>query len=180
MFKKDLKNNTDERHNNIYRKSILHNNFIMLLKTDFNKRRLIEKIERLDLAKRSYAVTITPIYKNRSLNQNSLMWLWIAVISADSGIPSKALHEKFKKMFIRFQDQEPENEMHARIERDQKLTTIMGIQFEEEPTTTALNTVNFKKYMDLIHKVADDFNIQLPNPDDKNMDEIVAYYQQYI
>jgi len=81
--------------------------------------------------------------KKRSLNQNSLYWVWLQIISEDLGYTTEELHDSFRSMFL--------------TDRSKKIPLIRS--------TTALNTLEFIQYLKKIEKEANELGIILPaNP----------------
>lgn len=60
---------------------------------------LLNDLQNLNPLK-EWKVTIEPHTKNRSNQQNALMWKWISIISDHTGYHPDELHEGFKRNFI--------------------------------------------------------------------------------
>lgn len=90
--------------------------------------------------------------KNRSLNQNSLMWMWINQladkVSDDTGHTPQEIHEYFKMSFL-----------------SPVITEIMGKTVEIR-TTTKLNTAEMHDYMERIYQWAVGQGYYLPLPEE--------------
>ena len=88
-----------------------------------------------------YEVTIKPYKRNRSLEQNSLMWKWYSIIADDLGYTTEEIHEEFmRKLLIPITMQTPSGlvevystkklkvkEMTAYLEGIERTATEMGI-----------------------------------------------------
>lgn len=107
------------------------------------------KIEHLNeylknLKKANVSVEIKRVRKIRSINQNSLYWAWLEIISTDTGYDSEELHTTFKSMFL--------------VDRTKKIPLVRS--------TTKLDKLQFGQYLDKIERVASELGIVLPNPED--------------
>ena len=100
----------------------------------------LDTIKALDIAT-VYEVTIKPYKRNRSLEQNSLMWKWYSIIADDLGYTTEEIHEEFmRKLLIPITMQTPSGlvevystkklkvkEMTAYLEGIERTATEMGI-----------------------------------------------------
>lgn len=128
------------------------------LKTEVDRQMVIAQINRLDLSK-NYSIDINQKKKVRTLSQNRLERLWLTCISFETGTDTNVLHDIFKKKFL-----EPE------------IVEQYGVKIERY-TTTNLNTIQFKYYLDKIQEFANsELGITLPNPDDRYWDEFYSFY----
>ncbi len=83
--------------------------------------------------------------KFRSVSQNNLYWLWLGVISDDTGFTTDELHGTFKSMYL--------------TDHTQKIPLVRS--------TTALNTEEFTIYLNKIQDLCrEKLEITLPNPED--------------
>lgn len=108
-------------------------------------------------------VKIEQAKEKRSIDQNSLMWLWIACISQETGNSTAMLHTEFKEMFLPF-----------------KTVILFGKEKREYTSTTELDTLQFKKYLDSIQLFASENGITLPNPEDKYFEQFKETYKDYL
>lgn len=121
-------------------------------------------------------IIIRPYKRNRSREQNSLMWKWLTVIEAETGQDRESLHEHYKSKFlsrILVRDDPKYAEMSARVKAvradglheiaDQMRSQIMFLT-----STSVLNTKQFSEYMDLIERDAADMGIALPQPPERH------------
>jgi hypothetical protein len=131
---------------------------IRQLKTEVDRNMVLAQIQRLDLSK-NYSIEISQKKKVRTLSQNRLERLWLKCISFETGTDTNVLHDIFKKKFL-----EPES-----IEQ-------YGVKIDRY-TTTNLNTIQFKYYLDKIQEFANsELGIKLPNPDEKYWEEFYEFY----
>jgi len=114
-------------------------------KNDEVKQNCIDHIQSLDGV---YRVTIEKYVKNRSQAQSRLMWLWLGIISSDTGESPENLHEIFKLRFL----------------GTEKIQS-MGYSIEIPKSTTKLTTHEFTDYLDKIEGLALSIDIRLPHPE---------------
>lgn len=117
-----------------------------VLKNDDIKKNCIDHIQSLDGV---YRVTIEKYVKNRSQAQSRLMWLWLGIISNDTGESPENLHQVFKLRFL----------------GTEKIQS-MGYSIEIPKSTTKLTTQEFTDYLDKIEGLALSIDIRLPHPQD--------------
>lgn len=96
-----------------------------------------------------YDITITKYKKDRTKSQNSLMWMWLGIISNDTGESPENLHNIFKLRFL----------------GTEKIQS-MGYSIEIPKSTTKLTTQEFTDYLDKIEGLAMSIDIRLPHPQD--------------
>ena len=127
------------------------------LKTEANE----AKEYLLKLIDKNCVVEITKKLKKRTVNQNSLYWLWLTCIEHETGNDKDDLHEFFKNKWIISENKE-----------------VLGEYINIKPSTTKLDTVKFKQYLDKIQIFAStELSISLPNPEDKAFEEFERYYR---
>ena len=131
---------------------------LLKLRQPSDKVKIIEYINKLNDSKQ-YDVTVNIHRIKRTIPQNRLYWLWINVIAKETGDDANHLHDEFGDRFL------------WKVQY-----AVLGIKKEETISTTALNTIQFKTYLDQINVLAGEYGIVLPNPDDKYFDEMVDYY----
>ena len=103
----------------------------------------------LDLSK-PWAVTVEPYKERRSLNQNSLYWQWIGIISRETGNDPDTVHEAFKQKFLI-----PEE------------ISFMGEKMLYR-STAKLDTRSMSEYMDKVYAfTTSELGILLPVPEDE-------------
>jgi nitrogenase molybdenum-iron protein alpha/beta subunit len=128
------------------------------LKTEVDRNMVLAQIQRLDLSK-NYSIEINQKKKVRTLSQNRLERLWLTCISFETGEDTDVLHDIFKKKWL-----EPE------------IIEKYGVKVERY-TTTNLNTIQFKYFLDKIQTFANsELGIVLPNPDEKYWEEFFDFY----
>jgi hypothetical protein len=98
-----------------------------------NKRALFDFLLSHGDYKGQYIVEIEKLKSKRSLDQNSLYWLYLGVIERETGNLADDLHELFKRKFL------------PPIPK-----TILGIQFRLPASTSDLNKAEFGEYLDKI------------------------------
>jgi len=123
---------------------------------------VIQYINRLP--DKAYDVKIVNRKKKRTLNQNSLYWLWINCISDETGNDPKELHEYFSDKYL-----------------PKETIEIFGIAKSRPISTTKLNTVQFTNYMENIEVFASsELGIVLPQPEDLYFTDFLEKYKNYI
>ena len=94
-------------------------------------------------------IRIEKYKKDRTTSQNKLMWLWLGIISNDTGESPENLHNIFKLRFL----------------GTEKIQS-MGYSIEIPKSTTKLTTQEFTDYLDKIEGLALSIDIRLPHPDE--------------
>ena len=106
-----------------------------------------------------YSVTITRAKEPRSLDQNSLMWLWFTCIEAETGTPRQDVHDYYCVRFLR------------------RSITWNGFNRTVVEGTSKLSKERMTWFLDQIQADAQtEFGIRLPLPEDKYFEE---FYQTY-
>jgi len=95
-----------------------------------------------------YDIDVKPHVKSRSTSQNRLMWMWLNLISKETGNDPDDLHNLFKIKFLGTEEK-----------------TLYGTKMEIPKSTTKLSTKEFTNYLDRIENLATDIGIKLPHPD---------------
>ena len=115
------------------------------------------------LANGEYELIVRRKVKKRSIEQNSLLWLYYACIENETGQDKNDIHSYYCGKFLT-----KEVEIYGKIER------IVG-------GTRNLTTVEFKYFLDRVQAdVSSELGIELPDPNDLRWDEFKSYYQQYL
>lgn len=117
-----------------------------VLKNDEIKNNCIKHIQSLDGV---YRVTIEKYKKNRSNAQSRLYWMWLNIISDETGNSAENLHEILKLKFL----------------GTEKIQSL-GYSIEIPKSTTKLTTQEFTDYLDKIEVLALSIDIRLPHPQD--------------
>lgn len=134
------------------------------LRSEADKKAVNDYIQKLDLSKRQYKVSISKKEEKRTLPQNRLYRLWLNCISFESGNDVDDLHEYFKMRFLG---------VHSRI--------IYGEEISRTVSTTELNTEQFTAYLDKVQKWSSiELGIMLPNPEDLIFEQFAERYRNYI
>ena len=106
-----------------------------------------------------YTVTITSKKEPRSIDQNSLMWLWFTCIEAETDTPKQDVHDYYCRSFLM-----KEISWNGRSE----------IIFSG---TSKLSKDEMTRFLDRVQADAwAEFGIRLPLPEDKYFEE---FYQTY-
>ncbi len=112
------------------------------------------------LPDKKYEISINLQREKRSVSQNALYWLWIACICEDTGNSKEMVHRELRMKFL------------------PHFSGKLGI----EPTsTTTLDTLQMKKYLDEVNLWAAEYlGIVLPDPEDKYWAEFYDKYKHLI
>lgn len=91
-------------------------------------------------------LVIKKAVKTRSLDQNALYWLYLGVISDDTGHTAEEIHEYAKRLYLKPQ-----------------ILTLFGKNIKVPGTTTTLSKNEFSEYLSKIEQLT---NIPIPNWND--------------
>lgn len=109
---------------------------------------------------KKYEVSVNLQREKRSINQNSLYWLWVACICDETGNSKGKVHSELGKMFLPLK------------------TGKLGV---EPISTTTLDTLQMKKYLDEVCLWAAEFlGCILPDPEDLYWNEFYDKYKHMI
>lgn len=133
-----------------------------LIHNEHSRRVVFEYLEKLNLSKK-YSVEITLKKETRTLSQNRLYWLYLACLEQETGNEKEALHDFFKRKWLRKNTTELQNEQ------------IISVY-----STKELNTVQFKAYIDKIVLFAAEEGIILPDPNDLSWSQFYETYKDFI
>lgn len=123
----------------------------------------LEYIQKLSLNKK-YSIEIKVQREQRSLPQNKLYWLYLACLQDETGEHKDNLHEYFKSKFLGVDERE-----------------CFGTRFYLPNTTTKLDTLQFKNYLDRIQEFANvELGITLPDPKDLYWIDFYNKYKDFI
>ena len=95
-----------------------------------------------------WEVSIKPYKKNRSLEQNALMWKWYDILGADLGYTTEEVHE----------------EMMRKLLTPVCINTPSGVV--EVYSTRKLKVKEMAEYLQGIERTATEMGIGLPRPSD--------------
>ena len=109
----------------------------------------LDTIKALDIAT-VYEVTIKPYKRNRSLEQNSLMWKWYSIIADDLGYTTEEIHEEFMRKLL----------------TPTIVKTPSGMV--EVYSTKKLKVKEMTAYLEGIERTATEMGIALPRPYENN------------
>lgn len=123
----------------------------------------LEYIQKLSLNKK-YSIEIKVQREQRSLPQNKLYWLYLACLQDETGEHKDNLHDFFKSKFLGVDERE-----------------CFGTRFYLPNTTTKLDTLQFKNYLDRIQEFASvELGITLPDPKDLYWIDFYNKYKDFI
>lgn len=136
---------------------------IFKLINEIEREKAINYIAFLDISK-IYHIKITQKREKRSIDQNALYWLWLTCIEQETGHDKNELHDIFRAKFL-----------------DYERIGILDFSYDRLKSTTSLNTLQFKQYLDKIQIFANsELYIELPNPEDLKFEQFKDYYSKYL
>jgi len=114
------------------------------------------------LANGEYTLTITKRRTKRSVEQNSLMWMWFNCIENETGTSKQDVHDYCCRAF------------------NYRVVEINGKQEKVAGGTSKLTTVTMTDFLNKVQAwAASELGIILPNPDDLEFEEFQKYYKQF-
>ena len=124
-----------------------------------DKQAVMSYLEKLPTDK-PYFAEIKQIRHRRTIDQNSLYWLWLKCLQDETGEDKDRLHEYFKARYLGVSTVE-----------------VFGVDVQMSASTTKLDTKEMTHYLDRIQQFAlADLGIALPNPSDLHWEQ---FYQKY-
>lgn len=111
-----------------------------------------------------YHVKVTLKREKRTVDQNSLYWLWIACIRDETGNEKDFLHDHFRGKYIGYDEQ-----------------VVFGEVIRKPKSTTRLDTKQFTLYLESIRVfAASELGIVLPDPEDKYWQDFYDKYKLFL
>jgi methylphosphotriester-DNA--protein-cysteine methyltransferase len=139
------------------------------ISNESEKRQVQSYIETLETQKgKTFNVSVKLERKSRTIDQNRLMWLWLACIADETGYSRSELHEIFKEQFLGI---------------DEKRYSIGKFTAECRlvKSTAGLDTAQFTHYLDRINAfAAAELGIRLPQPKDLWFQQFYEKYKDFI
>lgn len=127
------------------------------------RQEVIDYISELPLNK-IHHIKITQKREKRSIDQNSLMWLWLSAVEQETGNNKEDLHDYFRAQYLGGEWREIFNDKYFKLK-----------------STTQLNTLQFTNYLNKIQVFANtELSIQLPNPEDLKFEQFKSYYSKFL
>ena len=114
------------------------------------------------LSNGEFTLTITRRKTKRSVEQNSLMWMWFNCIENETGTPKQDVHDYCCRAF------------------NFRVVEINGKQEKVAGGTSKLTTVTMTNFLTKVQAWASsELGIILPNPDDLEFEQFKNYYKQF-
>lgn len=123
-------------------------NTYFLLTTEDARKEAMKCLASVDLTK-GLEVWFKKHKAQRSYQQNRLMWMWLDILSDETGHSPLDLHEILKVKFLGTESRRLGNE-----------------EFVIAKSTTNLNTKDFTDYLEKMRCLGNTMNIRLPLPED--------------
>jgi len=131
------------------------------LKTEEDRQSAISFIKYMDLNK-AHRLTIVQIRHKRSIDQNSLLWLWLTALERDSetGYTKDDFYQMFLELFA------PRKLVFSKacIISSSNMNTLEMTMFLHHIQDWTIQTLSF----------------QLPDPDNYKFDEFLEHYRDYL
>lgn len=128
-----------------------------------DKQVVLSYLEKLPTDK-PYFAEIKHIRRRRTIDQNSLYWLWLKCLQDETGEDKERLHEYFKARYLGISTVE-----------------VFGVDVQMSASTTKLDTKEMTHYLDRIQQFAlADLGIALPNPSDLYWEQFYEKYKGWI
>lgn len=112
-------------------------------------------------------ITVEKQKSKRSISQNSLYWLWITTIGDYVGHTKEAMHDVFKRMFLR--------DKLSPLQTDEFLQYYRQNQADIEASTRKLTKEEMTEYLNNVDEQARNLGIKLPQPAEQGFWE---YYNE--
>ena len=119
------------------------------IRDENGRKRAVDFLTALNIGK-PWQVTIAPLRKKRSTDQNSLYWKWCGIVADETGNTADDVHEFAKSRFL-----------------PKHFVTINDETRETRKTTTKLSTKDMSEFMTKFSAWAEsEMGIALPHPED--------------
>lgn len=135
----------------------------IVMKDESDKQKAIDRINALDVSKKTYILECKAYHKKRSLPQNKLYRLWLACIADETGETTDNLHDEFRSRWL------------PPVEKE-----VFGNVRSYLMSTKKLNTAQFVVYLNCIDQFARENNIVLKRPVDREFERFFEQYKDYI
>lgn len=110
-----------------------------------------------------YTLSAKRVTQKRSINQNNLMWMWIACVSMETGQDKNDIYDYYRQKFL-----------SRTIEINGKTAVVTS-------GTSALDTVAMTHFLNQMQAdVSVEFGIKLPTPQDLYWEEFQNYYKRFL
>jgi hypothetical protein len=120
-------------------------------------------VKKLQLEMGPYEIKISKYREKRSIDQNSLYWLWLTCISEETGNDKEDLHSYFKERYL---------DRHiVRFGRNYKSCS---------PSTGALDTAQFTDYLRCIERDMAECGIVLVSPNNPEFPNFLYKYRNKV
>lgn len=129
----------------------------IIMRTDATRERALHLITSLpvNLDKPLWQVIIKPYKKNRSLDQNNLLHMWIQAVANETGNDLETVKEYLRARYL------------SPVSREWKEPVTGKVSIVEAPrSTTTLTVQEMTDFLNNIQQFALDNGIALPHPED--------------
>lgn len=132
---------------------------LMIIRNEGDRQRFIDFIKNVDL-KKPFVGTFKPFVKRRSLSQNKLFHMWMALLEKETGTSREVWKEFYKKEFL---------EVYTDVCFGKEVTTIQH--------TAELDSKECSLFTDKVHMHASHEGYDLPLPGDQGYDQFILEYE---
>ena len=146
----------------------------IVIASEEHRKRVMLIIECLPLEP-LHEITIREYKKDRSLEQNALMWKWLTIIGNELGESKEEIHERYKDKFL-VNIYERDNPDYAEMVQSLREVWKQGMKREAMDlrkkivaltSTTTATVKQMTEYLNSIEHDAASMAISLPHPDDQ-------------
>lgn len=125
-------------------------------------------LQRLDntfqtLKNGEHILTLKKVVKQRSNNQNAMMWMWFTCLSQDTGATKEDFYDYYREKFL------------------SRTVIINGKETKVTTGTSKLDTIAMTEFLNKVQAdAASEFGVKLPTPEDLYWEEFQNYYKRFI
>lgn len=125
-------------------------------------------LQRLDnafqtLKNGEHTLTLKKVVKQRSNNQNAMMWMWFTCLSQDTGATKDDFYDYYREKFL------------------SRTVIINGNETKVTTGTSKLDTLAMTEFLNKVQAdAASEFGVKLPTPEDLYWEEFQNYYKRFI
>ncbi len=125
-------------------------------------------LQRLDnafqtLKNGEHILTLKKVVKQRSNNQNAMMWMWFTCLAQDTGATKEDFYDYYREKFL------------------SRIIIINGKETKVTAGTSKLDTIAMTEFLNNVQAdAASEFGVKLPTPEDLYWEEFENYYKRFI
>lgn len=130
-----------------------------------NKQHLLQRLDNAfqTLKNGEHIITLKKVVKQRSNNQNAMMWMWFTCLSQDTGATKDDFYDYYREKFL------------------SRTVIINGNETKVTTGTSKLDTLAMTEFLNKVQAdAASEFGVKLPTPEDLYWEEFQNYYKRFI